>query len=964
MSKTGESKRVSLTTISQSLASSSLNNEAGLGAMPAFSRFGEFLAPEAPAPGKNNSSKNSNKCVRLNLELFETDSTTYPEFNFSKLVHLEKKKAKKSKVKTNSGDPFADNDDDVARIAKEMENKYGNAYASGRGRRKDDFCDIGMGYDESDSFIDNTDAYDEVVPEDVETIAGGFYINSGALEFKNLTKRSYTTRTDAIIKMPERSRKRVLSSSSEESSSSEDDDDDEDEDDDEEDDDDDDENDSESESLDDEDDGPASAKSKKKYKSGEKRSKSSISTKQKDNKLNLNNKKPSKKLAITTSSSSNSPRPSVLETSDTDERQAQALKKVVKTTTVKDMLKAKRDSFLKSQGDNAVKGVVNGEVKCTSTDVETSSENGGTDSATEQGARADKHTKGKEITENLRSADTILPPTLDVELLSCINTFKEIVRSRDMCGKLVFDDKLTALLLKIDEALLCFDRNERNMVFAHLEYQLTLPKYFILRKSKALRAKEEKNKTTLALDNLRKAIAKIMPRAIENYEIKLRKYAELQAGELNAEHPPKLPRKKFQWNTELRELLYEVYQARWTSYAVLGKRKDSLEEFINGYMKEKVVDIWAKGWMTYEELQREIDRHKAAIKEAKEKNKKLIASCSTTTSTCASPLAVEELATSAQSRSCANSDTDSATSASSNSLKRKLKEASTTAAPSPKQIAKAPRIRKVQKTTNQTAVPHLDTLLEMPSTSAQAAALNAAMATTIDLASPPKKTDHSIFNIMTPPIVATTNSMAVNSNLQQQQVQQPLHSKIMPHVINLDDYKSPSDILHTSKQLAATNYTTTAGRGDGANWQASVGRRESSSESDCVEVVGVFPAAAAGKSKAPTKSRANHKTKTVPTATVPRLPQVSANGTSLGFSMDNLYMFNNNTNLAGATIASTLNAVSTVDLMNNPQIMQTLSELKKLEKKRWSAPSTHTLPAGGSLKGANTGAGAGASTHQ
>lgn len=65
------------------------------------------------------------------------------------------------KEKANNGrtDPFADNDDDVARIAKELEAKYGNAYARGRSRRKkEEFYDIGMGYDESDSFIDNTEA--------------------------------------------------------------------------------------------------------------------------------------------------------------------------------------------------------------------------------------------------------------------------------------------------------------------------------------------------------------------------------------------------------------------------------------------------------------------------------------------------------------------------------------------------------------------------------------------------------------------------------------------------------------------------------------------------------------------------------------------------------------------------------------------------------------------------------------
>lgn len=94
MSKLGEHKRVSLTTISSSITQRSNinnnNNEAGFSAMPSiFSRFGsDFMEPDAVQPNK--SGKSSTKSVRLQLELFETDASRYPEFNYSKLLYLEK----------------------------------------------------------------------------------------------------------------------------------------------------------------------------------------------------------------------------------------------------------------------------------------------------------------------------------------------------------------------------------------------------------------------------------------------------------------------------------------------------------------------------------------------------------------------------------------------------------------------------------------------------------------------------------------------------------------------------------------------------------------------------------------------------------------------------------------------------------------------------------------------------------
>lgn len=71
------------------------------------------------------------------------------------------------------------------------------------------------------------------------------------------------------------------------------------------------------------------------------------------------------------------------------------------------------------------------------------------------------------------------------------------------------------------------DKTQRNMVFAHLEYQLSLPKYFFLRKTRQLRVKEEKVKTKRTFNKLHKAITETMPAVVASYEAELKRYSEL-----------------------------------------------------------------------------------------------------------------------------------------------------------------------------------------------------------------------------------------------------------------------------------------------------------------------------------------------------------------------------------------------------------------------------------------------------
>ncbi|KAJ8001904.1 hypothetical protein DPEC_G00174260 [Dallia pectoralis] len=139
--------------------------------------------------------------VRLNLSLSEPSDQSSAEFNYVELLqNIQAKKSSHAPTQTatpfsrppplDPNDPF--NDDvrerlQVEAMAKKFESKYGNVNAAGKKRRKDrmqDLIDIGFGYDETDPFIDNSEAYDELVPASLTTKLGGFYINTGTLQFR------------------------------------------------------------------------------------------------------------------------------------------------------------------------------------------------------------------------------------------------------------------------------------------------------------------------------------------------------------------------------------------------------------------------------------------------------------------------------------------------------------------------------------------------------------------------------------------------------------------------------------------------------------------------------------------------------------------------------------------------------------------------------------------------------------
>ncbi|XP_045778466.1 yemanuclein isoform X2 [Maniola jurtina] len=178
------------------------------------SKRANLITVGAPKSANNN----VNKTVRLTVNLDESNESKYPELNYKELLITTARKKRVENGKKTGLDPFSDNDDDVERVARKFEQKYGGKSTYGRkGRSKyEEFADIGAGYDENDSFIDNTHGYDEMIPPECDTLYGGFYINCGSLEFKTVSENQ--TASDGE---PNRRNKRQISSSSSEEESSE-----------------------------------------------------------------------------------------------------------------------------------------------------------------------------------------------------------------------------------------------------------------------------------------------------------------------------------------------------------------------------------------------------------------------------------------------------------------------------------------------------------------------------------------------------------------------------------------------------------------------------------------------------------------------------------------------------------------------------------------------------------------------
>ncbi|EFN62274.1 Ubinuclein [Camponotus floridanus] len=552
--------------------------------------FPESLGHATKKEKKGNMGKQLAPSFRFTLTLPESNEKTCPEFNYAQLLKAAEKKRRKDQKDgdenaTNGLDPFDDDDEDKLRdMAKRFEAKYGTSTTGKKRHKYDEYVDLGAGYDENDSFIDNTDAYDEIVPEEMTTAHGGFYINCGALEFRAADRldtlvhnnnnnnnsdddeSSESSEEDTEdVDSPKRIDKRTISSS----------------------------DDDETEDI--TSDNPR--KRRKIEESGEKKSNHENNKKRKkppnhqtqdaqnsQQDLDLLRRKEKNETTdaeggTASEDQEEKKKPDKLEKSKTNEKKFD-LKKFEKKSSNSNGYDAKKIDLKRLCGkdsniDDAIESVVNA-----ARGVEDDSSRDTTDSGK---SRVCLYVESDG--EEMENKEASLPENLPEDIKEIVNKLKiQAENSKDSKSKF-FNSAINEVLFKL----------------------------------KAL------------IDN-------VMPSVMDKYMKECQKVADekgFEGSPADAEssdeedgsskntEKPKIPRKRFPWTDEAKKLVLEIANARRHYFKILRPRKESMETFVATFMDTNVLPLWPTGCVRLQTLLKYASPVEPVIKKKLKKSKEM-----------------------------------------------------------------------------------------------------------------------------------------------------------------------------------------------------------------------------------------------------------------------------------------------------------------------------------------------------
>ncbi|XP_051983278.1 ubinuclein-1 isoform X2 [Xyrauchen texanus] len=512
--------------------------------------------------------------TRVELKLFEPDDQSCPEFNFLDLIRTEET-TKKNKLLTLEEVLEDRVKDELEALARKFEEKYGKA-GKKKKDRLEDLVDIGFGYDETDSFIDNSEAYDELVPACLTTKYGGFYINSGTLQFRPAFDEGEENETNDFEDDGLKPKKRKLKQGKERMMSKKKRDDD---------------MLAKNEEEDVQKSTPPDKPSAEKIK---KKSKKPLSIekmlkkfhKEKLQQLQMFNTKEKESDDLKDSGS--------IMQADVQEPaiSADPLLTLIGSATADDILQAVKAT----EQDFDLDGLLGEPQNISSPSLE---ENGEMVSVT---------------TKPPSSIPDGLPPTLEQHIQELAQAVKNIEGQNKME---ILSSELSSVLLEVEVSSKQLGGKVRSRIFSYLASQLSCSKGTLVKRAKKLHNLQQDENLRELLQKLKNAVARSMPEQITRFQIHCQAHSEARAAKLEAEKGRDQrvidgsdeeeeersgkrvfgPRKRFRWNEEIRELLFEIVNLKMISYDFESPACSSLEEYLKTFLEADVKPLWPRGWM-------------------------------------------------------------------------------------------------------------------------------------------------------------------------------------------------------------------------------------------------------------------------------------------------------------------------------------------------------------------------------
>ncbi|XP_066175931.1 ubinuclein-2 isoform X1 [Sylvia atricapilla] len=535
--------------------------------------------------------------VRLEVVLKDPTEEGCVEFSYPELLLCGDSRKKSVHLE----DPFNDEQrerHEVEVLAKKFEAKYGGKPHKHRKDRLQDLIDIGYGYDETDPFIDNSEAYDELVPASLTTKYGGFYINTGTLQFRQASEsededfaEDKKHRPPKIAKVKEsedrgmKKRKRKDEGTEKEMK-------------------------------------PRKMKvpkqlgvmalnSHKSEKKKKKLYKDSLSLaamirKFQKEKEAMRKKELSPKPPVTVASSAPSKIPSSSlsagnDISDLNLRINDPVLSIFGSTNEPELLQ-ETESALEMLGDIDFDKLLDG-TSDGSPVSELSGENGNVTQAT--------------YTSQVMTPKQVpaLPEGLPMLLEKRIGDLRTAAKMFDEEGrKKFFTQDMNNILLDIELQLQEVNPALRNGVYSHLEAFVPCNKDTLIKRLKKLHLNVQDDRLREPLQKLKLAVSNVMPEQLCKYQEDCQarnqaKNAKLQAEderekngseEDDDEKPGKRvvgPRKKFHWDDTVRSLLCNLVKIKLGCYELEPNRSQSAEDYLKTFMETEVKPLWPKGWM-------------------------------------------------------------------------------------------------------------------------------------------------------------------------------------------------------------------------------------------------------------------------------------------------------------------------------------------------------------------------------